>query len=84
MFVDMKMVSHAEKYRIFRLKARILGLFVSIMLVVTSVDLLYLWAIGAWYDPSPTVEYMEVGFLSLLIIAGIASTIKEMKRKPAK
>ncbi len=46
-------------------------LSVPLLLMVLSVDLLYLYAGGGWYDPVKWIEYTEVALLVGFIPLGL-------------
>ena len=48
----------------------VIELLLSLMLMVTSGDLLYLYFDGAWYDPNKVVEVSEVVCLIALVCFG--------------
>jgi len=46
-------------------------LLTAMLLVVLAGDLLYLYYIGAWYDPNKIIEISEVVLLYALIVLGV-------------
>jgi hypothetical protein len=48
--------------------------------VVLSGDLIYLYLVGGWYDPSKWIEITELACLILFIVLGITQTVMEVKR----
>ncbi len=54
---------------------------ISLMLSVTSADLLYLYYIGTWYDPVILIEISEVVLLYILAIMGLVYFIWRVKHQ---
>ncbi len=50
-----------------------LAIKIGMPLLVTgsSVDLLYLYSIGAWYDPNKIIEYTEVALMVFFALLGL-------------
>jgi peptidoglycan biosynthesis protein MviN/MurJ (putative lipid II flippase) len=65
------------------LKWKILDLVIMAVFVILSIDILYLYYNGAWYDPYRFIEISEVLLLYALSILGIIRIIlklRELKR----
>jgi len=65
------------------IKWKILDAFLMGFLVVLSVDILYLYYSGAWYDPYILIEIAEVVLLYLFSIIGtvrIFLKLRELKQ----
>lgn len=56
-----------------------LGLITGISLSVLAGDLLYLYYMGAWYDPIHWIEVSEVVMLCILFVWGIAWMVITIK-----
>jgi hypothetical protein len=66
------------------IKWKIVDVFLMGILVVLSVDLLYLYYRGAWYDPSVFIEIAEIVLLYLFSIFGtlrIVHILRELKKQ---
>ena len=55
----------------------ILKLLMPGMVMALAADLLYLYFVGAWYDPNPLIEWAEVIVLFFLAIGGLVLFVKE-------
>ena len=65
------------------LKWKILDLVLMAIFVILSLDMLYLYYSGAWYDPYKIIEISEVLLLYAFSIIGIVRIIlklRELKR----
>jgi len=65
------------------LKWKILDLVIMAVFVILSLDILYLYYSGAWYDPYKFIEISEVLLLyafSILGIVRIVLKLRELKR----
>ena len=65
------------------LKWKILDLVIMAVFVILSLDILYLYYSGAWYDPYKFIEISEVLLLyafSILGIVRIVIKLRELKR----
>lgn len=65
------------------LKWKILDLVIMAVFVILSLDVLYLYYSGAWYDPFRFIEISEVLLLYAFSILGIIRIIlklRELKR----
>jgi len=51
----------------------------NIMLVVLAGDLLYLYFVGAWYDPIAAIEVVEVIALIGLVFWGLIMIVKAVR-----
>ena len=70
-------------YKIKELKWKILDLVFMAIFVILSLDMLYLYYSGAWYDPYKIIEISEVLLLYAFSIIGIIRIIlklRELKR----
>lgn len=66
------------------LKWKILDLVLMAILVILSIDMLYLYYSGAWYDPYKIIEISEIILLYALSILGVFRIIlklREFKRQ---
>jgi hypothetical protein len=54
---------------------------ISLLLSVTSADLLYLYYIRAWYDPVILIEISEVILLYIMTILGLVYFIWRVNRQ---
>jgi len=64
-------------------KWRILDILLMAVFVILSLDILYLYYSGAWYDPYAIIEVSEVLLLYAFSIIGIVRIIlklRELKR----
>jgi len=69
--------------KIKNLKWKILDLVIMAVFVILSLDILYLYYSGAWYDPYKFIEISEVLLLyafSILGIVRIVIKLRELKR----
>ena len=57
-----------------------LSLGCPLMVTALSVDLLYLYSVGAWHDPVMAIEVSEVVALFALVTLGIWGFIQEVRR----
>jgi len=57
----------------------IVELCIALMVVVLSADLLYLYYIESWYDPTKWIETLEVVLLYLWIVLGIGYMVWRVK-----
>jgi len=64
-------------------KWRILDILLMAVFVILSLDILYLYYSGAWYDPYAIIEVSEVLLLyafSIIGIVRITLKLRELKR----
>ena len=52
-------------------------LFVPLLLTALALNLLYLFKMGAWYDPSRLIEVIELVVLAVLATGGAVSFLVE-------
>ena len=57
---------------------KVVNALISICLVVLSLDLIFLYQAGQWYDPNSFIETTELTALALLALLGMGNTIKLM------
>ena len=57
----------------------IVDLSVSVMLVATASNLLYLYYNGAWYDPCQAIEIAEVVVLYALTVGGLINAARHIR-----
>jgi len=72
-----------KRSKIKELKWKILDLVLMAVFVILSLDILYLYYSGAWYDPYKAIEISEVLLLYAFSIIGIVRIIlklRELKR----
>ncbi|MBA7682125.1 hypothetical protein ES703_90471 [subsurface metagenome] len=72
-----------KRSKIKELKWKILDLVLMAVFVILSLDILYLYYSGAWYDPYKIIEISEVLLLYAFSIIGIVRIIlklRELKR----
>uniref|UniRef100_A0A6M3KZH4 Uncharacterized protein n=1 Tax=viral metagenome TaxID=1070528 RepID=A0A6M3KZH4_9ZZZZ len=57
---------------------RITLIITSMLMAGLSLDLLYLYFAGAWYEPNPFILWTELALLFIFVIAGlvIAFTVR--------
>ena len=71
------------KGKIGQVKWKIMDAFLMAFLVILSLDILYLYYSGAWYDPYKFIEISEVVLLYSFSIIGtirIIFKIRDLKR----
>ena len=71
------------KGKISQVKWKIMDAFLMAFLVILSLDILYLYYSGAWYDPYKFIEISEVVLLYAFSVIGtirIIFKIRELKR----
>jgi uncharacterized membrane protein YqjE len=71
------------KGKIVQLKWKIMDAFLMAFLVILSLDILYLYYCGAWYDPYKFIEISEVVLLYAFSVIGtirIIFKLRELKR----
>jgi uncharacterized membrane protein len=54
------------------MKNRFVSMLLADLLLALSIDLLYLYFVGAWYDPIQAIEYTEVVLLFVIAVFGLA------------
>lgn len=54
------------------MKMGFLAIAQSLLLIVTSGDLLYLYYKGCWYDPIDIIEHSEVAIFWVILITSVA------------
>ena len=63
----------------------VVELLITMMLVVTVADLLYLYYRGVWYDPNKAIEVAEVALLYIFMAGGLSYFVwrvrAELRRK---
>jgi hypothetical protein len=73
-----------KRLRIKEVKWKILDILLMAVFVILSLDILYLYYSGAWYDPYKIIEILEVILLysfSVIGIVRIVLKLRELKRK---
>jgi membrane protein YdbS with pleckstrin-like domain len=71
------------KGKIDQVKWKIMDVLLMAFLVILSLDILYLYYRGAWYDPYKFIEISEVVLLYAFSVVGITRIIikfRELKR----
>jgi membrane protein YdbS with pleckstrin-like domain len=74
-------MSKSSKFK--EVKWKILDIFFMVVFVILSLDILYLYYTGAWYDPYKFIEISEVFLLYAFSVIGIIRIIlkfRELKR----
>ena len=72
-----------KRNRTKEIKWKILDLDIMAIFVILSLDILYLYYSGAWYDPYKIIEVSEVLLLYVFSIIGIVRIVlklRELKR----
>lgn len=72
-----------KRRKIGEVKWKIVDIFLMAVFVILSLDLLYLYYSGAWYDPYKLIEVSEVLLLYAFAIVGsirIVFKLLELKR----
>lgn len=72
-----------KRSKIKEIKWKILDLVLMAVFVILSLDILYLYYTGAWYDPYAIIEVTEVLLLYAFSIIGIVRIVlklRELKR----
>ena len=65
------------------IKWKVVDVFLMAIFVILSVDILYLYYSGAWYDPFKFIEISEVLLLYAFSVIGIVRIVlklRELKR----
>ena len=68
-----------KRSRLKEVKWKILDLFLMAVFVIFSLDILYLYYTGAWYDPYKFIEISEVFLLYAFSIIGIVRIILKLR-----
>lgn len=59
----------------------ILSIGKTLLLLILSADLLYLYYSGFWYDPNPIIELTEVAILWIITICSASATLITFARR---
>lgn len=68
-----------KRNKIKEVRWKILDLVLMAILVILSLDILYLYYSGAWYDPYKIIEISEVLLLYAFCIIGIVRIILKLR-----
>lgn len=68
-----------KRSKLKEVKWKILDLFLMAVFVIFSLDILYLYYTGAWYDPYKFIEISEVFLLYAFSIMGIVRIILKLR-----
>lgn len=68
-----------KRNKIKEVRWKILDLVLMAILVILSLDMLYLYYSGAWYDPYKIIEISEVLLLYAFCIIGIVRIILKLR-----
>ncbi len=63
------------------MKRFVAEVFISLMLVATSADLLDLYFSGAWYDPNRFIEVSELAMLALFIVMSLSYFVWRIRQE---
>ena len=72
-----------KRRKIDSIKGKIVDVFLMTIFVILSIDILYLYYSGAWYDPYKFIEILEVLLLYAFSIIGVVRIVlklRELKR----
>ena len=61
------------------IKWKVVDVFLMAIFVILSVDILYLYYSGAWYDPFKFIEILEVLLLYAFSIIGIVRIVLKLR-----
>ena len=68
-----------KRRKISEVKWKIFDLFLMAIFVILSLDILYLYYCGAWYDPYKIIEISEVLLLYTFSIIGIVRIVIKLR-----